>query len=821
MRSVADFVRLGASCKGVIHPFSRRQSHDGSTGRLPHADRKSMNLSLRLAVVGVFLLAVVGCSKAPQTAPAGKSGNVSTQGAQPATSVAEPIPQGFASLPDRGELIAYPRQPVRRDGAYTWHRTNLSEAHALNAIADGNLRLTTPSGETLVVRYDRHIEHASGDWTWVGHLPGQEGEQTILTFGPHAAFGSIAQPGKPPLRLTVRNGVSWLVETDPTKVAGIINAATRPQRPDYRIPPKNGVPDSAALPASARSMASAPVMASATANTATTVDLVLGYTPAFASDNGGQSGAITRLNYLVDVTNISYANSSINARIRLVATVSVSYPDNTSNDATLDQLTGYDSGTNTTTSPNSAFTGLRAAREQYGADLVSMVRSFRDPENGGCGVGWLIGGSQQGISTSDSYYGYSVVSDGTDAGTDGHTYFCLDETLAHELGHNMGAQHDVATAQGTDGVLNAGDYGVYSYSFGFKSGTGGFYTIMAYGNAGQQIYRIFSDPRSTFCGGAACGSSQADNARTLSQTVPTIAAFRATTVPTAGKVRVDVNGDGKSDLLWSQPSASRFAQWLMNGSTIVSSQGFPISSTLKAIGSGDLDGNGHADVVWSDSSGAVYVSLGNGTGYTTKFIYNTGSGWKLVGTDDVNGDGKSDLLWSKPTAGRFVHWIMNGATITSSQLFAISGAFTAIGSGDFDGNGHADIVWRDSSGATYVWLGSGTGYTSQFVYKVAAGWVLLGSGDVNGDGKSDLLWSNPASGQFVHWIMSGAAITSSKAFAISGALRGIGMGDFDGNGHADVVWANSSGDIYVWLGNGTTYTSQFVYRLASSWALVP
>lgn len=778
-----------------------------------------MNRSIRLACVGTLLLLAVGCSKGPvSTLPAAML--PATSGStQPAIGAARPVLQGFASLPDRGELIAYPRQPIRRDGAYTWHRTDLSEAHALDAIADGKLRLTTPSGESLVVSYDRHIEHGSGDWTWVGHIPGQEGEQTILTFGPHAAFGSIAQPGKPPLRLTVRNGVSWLVETDPSKVAGIINAATHPTRPDYNIPPKSVVQGSAAP--TAPSMSSAPVMSAATTGTAPTVDLVLGYTPAFASDNGGQSGAITRLNYLVDVTNAAYGNANIGARVRLVATVPVSYPDNTSNDTTLDQLTGYDSSTNTTKPADAAFSGLRAARDQYGADLVSLVRSFRDPENGGCGVGWLIGGGQQGISTSDAYYGYSVVSDGSDAGTDGHTYYCLDETLAHELGHNMGANHDVETAKGTDGVLDPGDYGAYAYSFGYKNVASAFYTIMAYGDTGQHIYRIFSDPRSTFCGGAVCGTSQADNARTLSQTIPTIATFRATVVPTAAKVRVDVNGDGKSDLLWSQPSAGRFAQWLMNGSTISSSQGFPISSTLKAIGSGDLDGNGHADVVWSDSSGAVYVSLGSGTGYTTQFVFNTGAGWKLVGTGDVNGDGKSDLLWSKPAAGKFVHWIMSGATISSSQVFAISSAFTAIGSGDLDGNGHADVIWRDSSGATYVWLGSGTGYTSQFIYKLATGWTLVGSGDVNGDGKSDLLWSNPASGQFVHWIMSGSAITSSKGFAISTALRGIGTGDFDGNGHADVIWTNSTGDIYVWLGTGTSYSSQFVYQLASSWTLVP
>jgi hypothetical protein len=137
----------------------------------------------------------------------------------------------FATLPDRGELVAYASSDVRRDGAYTWHRAKLSEAYALRAIADGHLRLTTPSGQLLDIQYDDHVEHDSGDWTWVGHAAGHPEQQTILTFGPHAAFGTIAQPNGLPLRLTLRNGASWIVENRPAKIAALHNAATIPSVP--------------------------------------------------------------------------------------------------------------------------------------------------------------------------------------------------------------------------------------------------------------------------------------------------------------------------------------------------------------------------------------------------------------------------------------------------------------------------------------------------------------------------------------------------------------------------------------------------------------
>jgi hypothetical protein len=494
-------------------------------------------------VVAVLVLLVFGCSRIGgqgdrKTAVAAAGSPGTSLGDSPVRASARDSKMGFANLPDHGGLVAYPGKVVRQDGAYAWYRADLSEEHALRAIVDGHLRVTTPEGEILDFQYDRHVEHPSGDWTWIGHRPGHEGEQTILTFGDKAAFGSIAQDGKPPLRLTVRDGAGWLVETDPVKLASIVNAATRPRRPDYHIVPesklpknRSGQPRSAADGAMPRIATPGATTASATTAAATTVDLIIGYTSGFATANGGVSGATTRINYLVDVANAAYVNSKISAQVRLVKTMQVSYTDSNSNDTALEQLSGYKSGTGPVT-PNTAFDALRAAREQYGADLVSLVRDFKEPEHGGCGIAWLLGGGLQGIGAGEGWdeLGYSVISDGTDAGTDGKNYYCLDETLAHELGHNMGAAHDKETAKGDDGTLdNPDDYGAYTYSFGYKSGVtlGNFYTIMAYGDSGQIIYRTFSTPRTTFCGGYACGTSSEDNARTLVSTIPVVADFRA------------------------------------------------------------------------------------------------------------------------------------------------------------------------------------------------------------------------------------------------------------------------------------------------------
>ena len=169
-------------------------------------------------------------------APSRLAGSASAALAGPAIAGRRTQLSRAAALPDHGEFARYPGDVSRVTGAYTWHRAALSEAHALNAIASGHLRLTTPDGRLLDVVYDRHVEHDSGDWTWIGHLAGHEGVQTVLTIGADAVFGSIGQDIGLPLRLTMRDGLSWLVETDGAKVAEIDSAATRPRRPDFHVP---------------------------------------------------------------------------------------------------------------------------------------------------------------------------------------------------------------------------------------------------------------------------------------------------------------------------------------------------------------------------------------------------------------------------------------------------------------------------------------------------------------------------------------------------------------------------------------------------------
>ncbi|MFZ5657617.1 MAG: FG-GAP-like repeat-containing protein [Pseudomonadota bacterium] len=789
----------------------------------------------RLALVLTAALAAAACSSQDDAAVAtprpGSGANAGSGPAAAAMTVGRfamsnaATAHRFAAIPDRGVLTVYPKaRVVRRDGAYTWHRADLSEAHARSAVG-GVLAFTTPAGELLRFRYERHVEHANGDWTWIGSIVGRKAEEAIITFGAKAAFGTIAQPGKEPLRLTIRDGASWLVETDPREIAKLQNVGTRPTEPDFIV-----APSLAAQPRTTggRAAGDAPPTAGATAvpagvTAANTIDVVLGYTPGFVSYYGGDSQALTRLNNMVDITNEAYVNSQVDARVRLVRTLLVNYTDANDNKTALQELTGYQNGSRT--APAAAFSELRAAREQHGADLVSLVRRFNTPENDGCGIAWLLGGGRAGsISAGSEYFGYSVVNDGRDAGTDGKTYICRDETLAHELGHNLGSAHDRDAADGDDNVLQNSEYGVFEYSFGYKttSSEGNFYTIMAYGDSGQTRYRTFSNPRTTFCGGLACGvDNQADNARTLTQTIPIVSTFRAAvqpaeppTPPATAKAVNDVDADGKSDLLWY--SGAAIAWWRMNGASVSGSGGQGVPAGYSVLATGDLDGDRRADIVWQTDAGQLVLWRGASDGYTATVIGTYPTGWTLAAAADINGDSRTDLVWQN--AATVSWWLMQGPTITSSNGRAAATGSDVLAAADFNGDGKADLVWQNESGMLTMWLSTGSDFSVATLGDYPRGWSSVGAGDVDGDRKTDLIWSNSTT--VAWWRMDGASVAGSGGQALASPGTRVSLADFDGDGISDIVWVNQAYGMSYWRGTGSGFSAVAMPEYPAQWSAI-
>jgi hypothetical protein len=275
----------------------------------------------------------------------------------------------------------------------------------------------------------------------------------------------------------------------------------------------------------------------------------------------------------------------------------------------------------------------------------------------------------------------------------------------------------------------------------------------------------------------------------------------------------DLNGDGKSDLLWYNAATGQTAVWLMNGTAYIGSAALVTDPNWKVIGTPDLNGDGKADLLWYNAAtGQTGVWLMSGTTYIGSALLLTDPNFKVIGTPDLNGDGKSDLLWYNSATGQTAVWLMDGTSRIGAALLLTDPNFKVIGTPDLNGDGKADLLWYNAATAqTTTWLMSGTTHIGSAVLLTDPNFKVIGTPDLNGDGKSDLLWYNAATGQTTTWLMNGTAYIGAAVLLTDPNFKVIGTPDLNGDGKSDLLWYNAAtGQTTTWLMNGTTYIGSAV-----------
>jgi hypothetical protein len=410
----------------------------------------------------------------------------------------------------------------------------------------------------VVAHLDRVEVVPSVGYAWVGHIAGQEDTEVVLAVAGDVLTGSIKLPGQ---MYSIRS-------SDASYVIAELNSRAIPG-------------DEVAVPRLAGGLASAPL--SAPTESGDTFDLLLYYTTAVKNAAGGAGPLNSLIAASIAHVNTAYAGSGVATRVRLVAALETPYRDSGSTATDLESLrTNAD---------------IRAARDRYGADIVSML-VLSDPISSGRGYVTV----SQGRVFPDSAYNVVVHYPNV-----GYIY-----SLAHELGHNFGCLHERGNNGGDDTL------GAFPYSLGYSDPAHGFHDVMSYGIGCTNCETLnqFSSPTITYRG-VPVGTGSQDAARTINSTRSIVASYRtaagATEAPNAPMGFVAGASGSTVSLGWSAPAGggtpTAYIIEAGSGSGLADLASFSTNSTATSFSAGGVaNGTYYVRVRATNSAGTSGAS---------------------------------------------------------------------------------------------------------------------------------------------------------------------------------------------------------------------
>jgi hypothetical protein len=217
-----------------------------------------------------------------------------------------------------------------------------------------------------------------------------------------------------------------------------------------------------------------------------TIDLLVAYTPQAASHYTDIKRDL--IDVAVEEINQSFRNSGIdNVRIRLVHAYQTNY---------VEEGTHFEHVFRFADKGDGYMDEVHALRDLYKADVAALI--VHDPN--GCGLSAAV--------APPADRAFTVVH---------HECAAVSYSLAHELGHLIGARHDLALDD---------DVRPYPFGHGFVSGKD-WRTMMSYEEScdGCPRLAVWSNPRIKVRGIAA-GDEHADNARVIEEGAARVSGFR-------------------------------------------------------------------------------------------------------------------------------------------------------------------------------------------------------------------------------------------------------------------------------------------------------
>ena len=317
---------------------------------------------------------------------------------------------------------------------------------------------------------------------------------------------------------------------------------------------------------------------------------------------------------------------------------------------------------------------------------------------------------------------------------------------AHELGHNLGAQHADATQNCANTIMNASLSG--------------------------------STPM-TFC------------AYSQSQINSYVSSSASCLISISDAKRFDFDGDNRADIAVFRPNEGNWYLRQPGGGSSITRWGLEEDVPVTA----DYDGDGKSDF-------AVFrrgVWWRYNSGINTIEAISFGLPGDIPVPANFDKDSKADIAVFRPSSSQW-YWIKSADSTFNTVNFGLSGDIPL--PADFDGDGVADVnVFRPSNGTWYRLNSSNFGFTL-YQFGLPGDKPLIA--DFDGDSISDFAVWRPSTAEWYVTRSSDFTILYAS-FGLQGDIPA--PADFDGDGRSDIsVYRPSNGTWYRLNSSDWQYT---------------
>ena len=323
---------------------------------------------------------------------------------------------------------------------------------------------------------------------------------------------------------------------------------------------------------------------------------------------------------------------------------------------------------------------------------------------------------------------------------------------AHELGHNLGANHVESAQSCGNSLMNA---------------------------------QLTGDTPMSFC-------------QYSRSEIDTYLDTNGSCITASGKCAFDFEGDGKTDLSIFRPAGG---EWWYLRSSDGGNSASRFGSESDILSPADLTGDGKTDIAFfRPSTGFWYVLRSEDQSF---YAVPFGSAGDVPIPADYDGDQKADIAVFRPSTQT---WFIQGSSI-GVIIVGFGGSSDRPAVGDYDGDGKADIaVFRDNAGTGEWWVRRSSD-NGVFAARFGAGSDQTVQGDYTGDGKTDIALWRPSSGS---WFILRSEDQTFYAFPFGSTGDLPVVGDYDGDDKTDAaVFRPSNSTWYAARSSAGTLIQQF------------